>query len=225
MLFQRRTVAIEGTPSIYRVYVPRAKPPLPAILFLHGRGESGSDGLAQTTVGIGPAIERHPKRFPAVVVFPQASETYGWRGWNLLAALAALDDVERAYDIDRDRVSVTGLSMGGFGAWAIAALHPQRFAAIAPVCGGFDSTATNMRMAEAVKRIAAIPQWAFHGDADNIIVVEHSRRMVAALRAAGADVRYTEYAGVKHNSWDRAYAEAELLPWMLGQRRTGAQER
>jgi len=88
-----------------------------------------------------------------------------------------------------------------------------------PVCGGFDGTATQMRMSEGAARIAAIPQWAFHGDADDIVSVEHSRKMVAALRDAGAEVRYTEYAGVRHNSWDRAYAEPELIPWLLGVRR------
>lgn len=219
MLFRERTVDVEGTPSIYRVYVPRSKKRLPVILFLHGRGELGNDGLAQTTVGLGPAIERNPKRFSAIVVFPQASQGYGWRGFNLRTAVAALDDVEQTYDIDRDRVYVTGLSMGGFGAWAIAALYPQRFAAVVPVCGGFDGTATQMPMSEGAARIAAIPQWAFHGDADDVVSVEHSRKMVAALRAAGAEIRYTEYAGVRHNSWDRAYAEKELLPWLLAQRR------
>jgi predicted peptidase len=220
MLFHERTIDVEGTPSIYRVYLPPdGKPAMPLILFLHGRGESGDDGLKPTTVGIGPAIERDPRRFPALVVFPQASETYGWRSWNLFAAVAALDDAEQTYDIDLDRVYVTGLSMGGFGTWAIASLYPKRFAAVVPICGGFDGTATQMRRREAAALLAGVPQWAFHGDADDIVTVEHSRGMVEALRAAGSTIRYTEYAGVKHNSWDRAYAEPELLPWMLAQRR------
>jgi len=220
MLFRKRTVDVDGTPTIYRVYEPPLEGPLPLILFLHGRGEMGSDGLAQTTVGIGPAIERDPDRFPALVVFPQASDpSYGWRGFNLAAAVAALDDALANYAVDLHRVSITGLSMGGFGTWAIAALHPERFAAIVPVCGGFDGTATRMTMHEGVARIASIPHWVFHGDADEIIPVDKSRRMVQALRDAGADVRSTEYAGVAHNSWDRAYAEAELLPWLLARRR------
>lgn len=219
MLFEQRTVTVDGTPSIYRLYVPEARPPLPLILFLHGRGEMGIDGLAQTTAGLGPAIVRDPRRVPAIVVFPQASETYGWRGRNLRVAMAALDDAVQAHDVDRDRVSVTGLSMGGFGAWAVAALHPERFTAVVPVCGGFDGTATSLAIEQAAERLAAIPHWVFHGDADNVIPVQHSRRMVEALRAQGASVRYTEYAGVAHNSWDRAYADPELLPWMLAQRR------
>ena len=220
MLFRKREVAVEGTRTIYRVHEPPIDSPLPLIFFLHGRGEMGSDGLAQTTVGIGPAIEGDPDRFPALVVFPQASDpNYGWRGFNLAAAVAALDDAEQHYDVDRDRVSITGLSMGGFGTWAIAALHPERFAAIVPVCGGFDGTATKMRADEGVARIKSIPHWVFHGDVDKVVTVEHSRRMVNKLRDAGADVRYTEYHGVAHNSWDRAYADPDLLPWMLAQRR------
>jgi predicted peptidase len=193
------------------------------ILFLHGAGEAGSDGFKQTTVGIGPAMQKHPDRFPALVVFPQASRGYGWRGFNLAAAAAALDDVESSYDVDRDRIYVTGISMGGYGAWLIALLQPERFAAVVPVCGGLDRReAANAGIdgyAEAAGALKEIPQWVFHGDADDIIPVEESRLMVRALREAGADVRYTEYAGVRHNSWDMAYAEAELMPWLLRQRR------
>ncbi|HUR81920.1 MAG TPA: prolyl oligopeptidase family serine peptidase [Thermoanaerobaculia bacterium] len=218
MIFIKRTVQVQGFDTTYRVFEPRdAKPPLPAILFLHGAGESGSDGLAQTTVGLGPALKRTP--IDALVVFPQASRGYGWRGFNLAAAIAALDDVEEHYDVDRDRVSVTGISMGGYGTWLAALQQPARFACAVPVCGGLDRHATTLTPTQAAQRIAHIPQWVFHGDADNVIPVEESRTMVSALRAAGADVRYTEYAGVRHNSWDRAYAEPELMPWLLGQRR------
>ena len=219
MLFRERAVDVDGASTIYRVYVPKIDPPLPVILFLHGQGESGTDGLAPTTVGIGPAIERDPERFPALVVFPQASQGYGWRGFNLRAAVAALDDVERSFDIDPKRVYLTGLSMGGFGAWLLAIQQPDRFAAVVPICGGFDGSTAELPIRAAAKRIAKIPQWAFHGDADDIIRVEHSRQVIGALRREGAEVRYTEYAGVRHNSWDRAYAETELLPWLLAQRR------
>jgi len=214
-LFAKRTVAVQGIETIYRVYAPRdAEGPLPAILFLHGAGESGSDGLLQTTVGIGPAIEREPERFPALVVFPQASRGYGWRGFNLAAAEAALDDVEAHYAVDAERVSVTGISMGGYGTWLLALQSPGRFAAAVPVCGGLDRAAM-MTHAQAARRLATLPQWVFHGDADPIIPVGESRAMVSALEAAGAPVRYTEYAGVQHNSWDRAYAEPQLMPWLL----------
>jgi predicted peptidase len=231
--FHTRTVMVEGVQTTYRVYEPEPSAalaqPLPVILFLHGAGESGIDGLAQTKVGLGPAIVRDPDRFPALVVFPQASRGYGWSGFNLDAAVAALDEVESESDTDRRRVYVTGISMGGYGTWAAVLQQPDWFAAAVPVCGGLDArTAVQSQVIQvapreqlyeqAARRLARVPHWIFHGDADNIIPVTESREMVRALRAAGADVRYTEYAGVRHNSWDRAYAEPELLPWMLRQR-------
>lgn len=199
------------------------------IFFLHGAGESGSDGLRQTTVGLGRAVERDPERWPALIVFPQASRGYGWSGFNLAAALAALEDVETNFEVDRERISVTGISMGGYGTWLTALLEPERFSAIAPICGGLDARSaiqagvlTEMHYprlcAEAAERLSALPQWVFHGEADDIIPVEQSRAMVSALKAAGANVRYTEYARVRHNSWDRAYAEPELPQWLLEQR-------
>ena len=220
MIFTRRVVAVEGFETIYRLYEPEGvEGPLPVILFLHGAGESGRDGLRQTTVGIGPAIERNPERFPALVVFPQASRGYGWRAFNLAAAVAALDDVEKHFETDRQRVYVTGISMGGYGTWLLALQQPERFAAAVPVCGGLDRGGSMLTHAQAAQRLASIPQWVFHGERDDIIPVEESQAMVRALEAAGADVRYTEYPGVRHNSWDRAYAEPELIPWMLRCRR------
>jgi predicted peptidase len=220
-LFARRTISVQGIETIYRIYEPKnVKSPLPLLLFLHGAGESGSDGLLQTTVGIGPAIVREPERFPALVVFPQASRGYGWRAFNLAAAVAALDDVQAQYDVDRDRVSVTGISMGGYGTWLLAVQQPERFAAAVPVCGGLDRAAM-MTHAQAAARLASMPQWVFHGDRDDIIPPDESRIMVRALEEAGAPVRYTEYKGVRHNSWDRAYAEPELVPWLLSRNRAG----
>src|ERR1043166_179900 len=100
-MYERREVLVDGTLTRYRVYVPPATDaPLPVILFLHGAGESGHDDVLPTTVGIGPAIDAAPERFPALIVFPQASRGYGWRGFNLAAAAAALDDVEERYDVD-----------------------------------------------------------------------------------------------------------------------------
>lgn len=220
--FAKRTVRVDGIETIYRLYEPDGVDgALPVILFLHGAGESGSDGLLQTTVGLGPAIVKAPERFPALVVFPQASRGYGWRAFNLDAAFAALDDVMASLDVDRERVSVTGISMGGYGTWLAAVQQPERFSAAVPVCGGLDRGAAMLTYEEAARRLASMPQWVFHGDRDDIIPAEESRTMVSALRAAGADVRYTEYAGVRHNSWDRAYAEPELAPWLLRQKRTG----
>lgn len=227
-LFTRHEVAVAGVKTAYRLYEPAGDgKPLPLILFLHGAGESGRDDLLPTTVGIGPAIRNDPERYPALVVFPQASQGYGWSEFNLAAAVAALDDVERTHDVDRARVYVTGISMGGYGTWLLALEQPDRFAAAVPICGGLDRRSWARRAASgsgadlvtaAAQRLSRIPQWIFHGDADDIIPVTESQVMVHALRAAGADVRYTEYRGVMHNSWDRAYAEPDLMPWLLQQR-------
>lgn len=232
-LFRQCQVEVEGEATTYSFYEPAAASagrPAPVILFLHGAGESGNDGVAPTTVGLGPAIQRNPASWPALVVFPQASRGYGWRGFNLSAALAALADVEVRHSTDIDRVYVTGISMGGYGTWLTAVLQPERFAAIIPVCGGLDGAAAIQAGAldaassvstyeHAARRLESVPQWAFHGDADDVIPVQESRTMIGALRTAGADARYTEYAGVRHNSWDRAYAEPELAPWLLRQHR------
>ena len=120
--------------------------------------------------------------------------------------------MQAQYNVERRRVYLTGLSMGGFGTFALAAAYPDRWAAIAPVCGGGDPRQAG--------RIKHIPCWCFHGDRDEAVRVEHSRRMVAALRAAGGTPKYDEYKGVGHNSWDRAYGTPELYPWLLEQRLT-----
>jgi predicted peptidase len=228
--FKAREVTVAGQVTQYRIHEPATGGRLPVILFLHGAGESGRDGVRQTTVGLGPAVQKNPERWPALVVFPQASRGYGWRGFNLAAAVAALQDVEQHYETDPDRVYVTGISMGGYGTWLAALLEPSRFAAIVPICGGLDAATAVSAGAltgkvwpelygGAAKTLKHVPQWVFHGDADDIIPVDESRAMVGALKAAGADVRYSEYPGVRHNSWDPAYAEPELPAWLLAQTR------
>jgi predicted peptidase len=136
------------------------------------------------------------------------------RQMRLLTEL--LESLEKEYPIDRDRLYVMGLSMGGFGTWDIIERYPQRFAAAAPICGGSDETLA--------ARIAGVPIWVFHGDTDTAVPVARSREMVKALKAAGGKPRYSEYPGVGHNSWTPAFNEPELLKWMYGQRR-GANNR
>jgi predicted peptidase len=123
-------------------------------------------------------------------------------------ALATLDRTLAEYATDEAHVVLTGLSMGGHGAWGIGARHPDRFCAIVPVCGWGDPATADA--------LADTPIWAWHGDADPVVLVSGSRKMVEAVRAAGGDVRYTELPGVSHNSWDDAYGNAELIAWMLG---------
>jgi predicted peptidase len=217
----------------YQVYVPRAYDPAqrwPVILFLHGAGERGGDGLLQTVVGLGDAVRREPHRFPALVVFPQAPADAQWAGAPADAAMAALDEIMARYATDPDRVYLTGISMGGNGAWYLAYRHPDRFAAVVPICGWVEAH-PRFSLGQVVpgqagepfqalaNRLAHIPIWIFHGDADAAVPVEQSRRAAAALEAAGAHVRYTELPGVGHNSWDPAYQSSELSRWLFQQRR------
>ncbi len=233
--FLSRTATVEATTYRYQVYVPPGFSPdrsWPVILFLHGAGEGGSDGVRQTRVGIGPAIRRHPERFPAVVVFPQSPRGHPWRGPMAGLALRALEQSITEFKGDPERLYLTGVSMGGYGTWRLALEDPQRFAAIVPICGGLDSpgrrslsresqgaTRVPEPFLEAARQLRRLPAWVFHGEEDDIIPVSESRIMVEALREVGAPVRYTEYPEVEHDSWDPAYAEPELLPWLLSQKR------
>jgi len=234
--FLNRSLQVEGVEYRYQVYVPRefqGSTSWPVILALHGAGESGSDGLIQTNVGLGTAIRRHAERFPAIVVFPQirADGTPGWQGAGARAALAATDNAIKEFNGDKSRVSLTGLSAGGNGSWYLASRFPERFAAVAVVCGWITefhgatgisypalAPADTDPFAAIARRVSRLPIWIFHGDADTTVPVEESRRMATALKAIGANVQYTELPGVGHNAWDPAYDRADLLTWMLRQR-------
>lgn len=189
----------------------------PLILFLHGAGESGTDGKKQATAGLGNAIKerlKQKKDFPFIAIFPQA-EKAAKGSWyaespNTQRALKILDLVQKEYKVDPKRIYLTGLSMGGYGTWNIAPAMPNKFAAIAPVCGAGNP-------ADAPK-FKDIPCWAFHGDKDTAVKVEGSRDMVKALKEAGGNPKYTEYPGVGHNSWDKAYGTDELYDWLLAQK-------
>jgi predicted peptidase len=231
--FLDRTVSVSGTDYRYQVFVPaefNKKKTWPVVLFLHGSGERGEDGLIQTDVGIGHAIRLKNSRFAFIVVMPQCRENKIWGNADMQAqALAALDASIKEFHGDRNRVYLTGLSMGGYGTWEIAAGHPGKFAALIPICSGVrplkdmpelfvgvDPKAADP-YAEIARRVAGTPIWMFHGDADQSVPVTEARHLAEALTTANAKFKYTEYPGVGHNSWDNAYAEPELFPWMLAQ--------
>ena len=123
------------------------------------------------------------------------------------------DAVARAERIDRDRIYLTGLSMGGFGTWALALRHPERYAAILPVCGGGER--------QLARRLREMPIWAFHGDADQVVPVERSQEMIDAIKKLGGPPRFTAYPGVGHDSWTATYDNPEVYEWLLAQRRGG----
>jgi predicted peptidase len=231
--FLDRTVAVAGQTYRYQVYVPAdytTHNSWPVILFLHGAGERGTDGLLQTAVGLGPAIRRAPGRYPAIVVFPQVPPDSQWVGVPAEMALAALDQTMREFDVDRGRVYLTGLSMGGHGTWYLAYRHPELFAAIAPICGWVPDV-PNFRgsvpivpadsgspLPALARQLANMPIWIFHGEMDPVVPVSGSREPAAALEAVSGNVRYTEYLGLDHNSWDATYASDKFTRWLFAQR-------
>jgi predicted peptidase len=179
----------------------------PLMLFLHGAGERGDDIGLVRGYGIPKAID-DGFEIPAIAVSPQCPAGERWSA-SLLAAL--LDAVEAELRVGPDRIYLTGLSMGGFGAWALALAQPHRFAALVPVCGGGD--------ARAVGVLRHLPVWAFHGARDDVVPLLRSEEMVEALQRAGGDVRFTVYPNAGHDSWTAAYAEPELYRWLFAQRR------
>jgi predicted peptidase len=225
--FLDRTVTVAGTEYKYQVFVPdhwTKKKKWPVVLFLHGAGERGDDGLIETEVGVGTAIRRDRSRFPAIVVMPQCRKNVWWAESSMAdVAMAALAEAQREFHGDRTRIYLTGLSMGGYGSWYLAGKYPGTFAAIAPICGGIlmpdmarmQLPDDNSPYLEAAKKIGKTPVWIFHGGDDPVVPVTESRRMNEAMKTLGGEVRYTEYPGVGHNSWEKAYAEPELLTWML----------
>jgi len=234
--FLIRSISVRGTSYPYSIYVPRAfdrSKPWPVILFLHGSGERGTDGLRSTQIGVGAAIRANPDRVPAIVVFPQAPPDSRWLGDPADAAMAALEKSIIEFHGDRRRVYLTGLSMGGYGTWHLALAHPNTFAALVVVCGGLLPHATTTAVQQSPLTTAAsdpyaftahalrvVPIRMFHGDADPVIPVGESRRMAENLAREGADVRYVKYPGVGHNAWDRAYGDAEIWEWLFKQHRS-----
>ncbi len=182
----------------------------PLVLFLHGSGERGDDVSMVRRHGL-PRLLEEGLELPAVVVSPQCPADQLWTP-QVPALRALVDKVAAEHRVDRSRVAVTGLSLGGAGAYELVARYPDAFAAVAPICGPW----TWMFVTEASARV---PTWVFHGDADRVVHLEHSERLVAAIRERGGEPRFTVYQGVGHDSWDRAYSDPEVLAWLLEQRR------
>ncbi len=227
----------DGNEHKYVLFVPHGyteDKAYPLILFLHGAGEAEGGTKTPVEVGIGPAIKKYgEKEFPCLVLFPRCSKvdfqklrgslkeerfqmllgdtpgTWGADGPDARRALAMLEDVQKSHRVDGKRLYLSGLSLGGFGTWSLAAKHPDKWAAIVPICGGGDPAQAD--------KIKHIPCWCAHGDADQAVPIKLSRAMIEALKAAGGKPRYDEYPGVNHNSWDQAYGNRELYDWLLKQ--------
>jgi predicted peptidase len=232
--FLDRTLLLQGTTFKYQVFVPddwSSREKWPVILFLHGSGERGEDGMDQTDVGIGTAIRSDRGHFRAIVVMPQCRKNTWWTQPPMDdLAMAALQAATKEFHGDPQRTYLTGISMGGYGSWHLAEKYPGKFAAMVVICGGIHPPEATLKAhpelakyspadgpkayAEAAARVGKIPVWIFHGADDNIVPVAESQRMAEAMKAIGAEVHYTEYSGIKHVSWDKAYDEPKLYPWL-----------
>ncbi len=194
----------------YLLYLPenygRSDARFPLLLFLHGAGERGTD-LSLVKIHGPPRLIEEGRQFPFIVVSPQCPER---QGWHVKTLLALLDDLEARYSIDRDRVYVSGLSMGGVGTWGLIAAAPDRFAAAVPICGHSHPAAA--------AQAARVPIWVVVGDRDFVVLVGNSLGMVNSLQAMQADVKFTRYSGVGHDSWTQTYGTPELYEWMLRHR-------
>ncbi len=201
----------------YALYVPAGEPPKkgwPLVAFLHGAGERGGDGVKQTMVGLGPAIKKTPEQWPAIVFMPQCPEGLFWHGEVLEAVFHSLLSVENSHPVDQSRIYLTGLSMGGHGTWNLATAHPEHFAALAPICGGADPFRVRWLLPK------DLPIWIFHGDADRVVPVSHSRVLLEGLKLAGkTEVNYTEYPDIGHNCWDLAYQDTRFIHWLFSQKK------
>ena len=181
----------------------------PMILFMHGAGERGSD-IEKVKVHGPPKIVQTRKDFPFIVVSPQCPQDDWWTS-KTEVLINLLDDFVARYDVDIERIYLTGLSMGGYGSWALASEYPDRFAAVVPICGG-----GNRIMALALKDM---PIWAFHGAKDSVVPIEESKEMVEAINAHGGNAKLTIYPDADHDSWTETYNNQELYNWLLEHRR------
>lgn len=194
----------------YQLYLPDAYRAdslarWPLLLFLHGSGESGDD-ITKVKVHGPPKLADSGKKFPFIVVSPQSPEP---GDWDIETLYQLLQHIKKNYRVDDKKVYCTGLSMGGFGTWQFAMKYPDEFAAIAPVCGGGDTSNT--------WKIRNIPVWCFHGAKDDVVPPAGSANMVMATRRYNNNVRFTLYPEANHNSWDQTYSNDSLYTWLLAQ--------
>jgi predicted peptidase len=187
----------------------------PLILFLHGAGERGTNIWLVAKHGP-PKVDTAQTNFPFIVVSPQCPDGQMWSE-DLLLAL--LDEIETNYAVDTHRVYLTGLSMGGFGTWNLGLNHPEKFAAIAPICGGGETILLTLARDFDHARLAPLKSlgvWAFHGGKDPTVAPDESEHMINTLKKIGcADVKLTIYPEAQHDSWTQTYANQELFAWFL----------
>lgn len=195
----------------------------PLILFLHGAGERGNNLDLVKLHGVSKIVENRDY-FPFIVVSPQCSANSYWV--NELDTLSGLlDEIVQEYPVDNSRIYLTGLSMGGIGAWHLAIENPKRFAALAPVCGAlslpkfrqeeFQYSTTSKELFAKLSRLKDLPVWAFHGDNDEVVPMEETKKIIEILTRNNGEAKLTIYEGVGHDSWTETYENEELYTWFL----------
>jgi len=202
----------------YLYYVPKdydakGKKRWPLLLFLHGAGERGTD--VQRVAIHGPmSLVKQGKDFPFIIVAPLCPDGERWQNENLVKLL---DHVERKFSVDTNRVYLTGLSMGGYGTWQLGVSYSDRFAAIAPICGGGEVIDVILSgYGKPVNPVKRLPVWAFHGAKDPAVPVEESERMMKAMNRIGAtEAKLTVYPNAEHNSWTETYNNPAFYDWLM----------
>jgi predicted peptidase len=193
-------------------YKANAKRCWPLMIFLHGAGERGTN-LSLLVVHGPPKIVKKKPEFPFVLISPQCPPGERWDNETILALL---DHAIAKYRVDTNRVYLTGLSMGGFGTWSLAVSHPNRFAAVAPICGGGETIPIVLADRRKQEQLKKLPVWAFHGAKDPVVKLEESENMVNALKRIGSrNVELTAYPDATHDSWTETYDNPKLYEWFL----------
>lgn len=220
--FGRRT--IKAVRADYLLFLPQgydagAARRWPLILFLHGAGERGTN-IWKVAVHGPPKIVKDKPDFPFIVVSPQCPEGEHWSSEVLLALL---DEATSKYAVDKARIYLTGLSMGGYGTWTLGTTYPEKFAAIAPICGGGETITVLLTSRDKKQALNSMGVWAFHGGKDPVVPVTESERMIGAMKKAGCeDVKLTVYPEANHDSWTETYNNPELYEWFLKHERKAA---
>ena len=187
-------------------YAQSTNQKFPLILFLHGAGERGRDLDSVKRHGIPKIVETNPD-FPFIAVSPQCPEDSWWTS-ELHTINGLIEEIVEKYQVDTSRIYLTGLSMGGFGTWSLASMYPERFAAIAPVCGGGE-------VRQILRSLVEMPIWTFHGKKDDVIPFSRSEEIVTALKKHGSSIKFTIYPEAGHDSWTKTYDNPELYKWFL----------
>jgi predicted peptidase len=208
----------------YRLFIPKANNAAtryPLILWLHGASGLGTDNLRQisSTNAVGPRLfssDAVQSKYPSFIFAPQGPPKGAWDATrepdlsaDMTVALEIIDALEKEFSVDKSRIYAMGQSLGGYGTWDVISKQPDRFAAGVPLCGGGSVSRA--------PRLVKLPIWAFHGDIDATVSVSQSRNMIAAIKKAGGNPRYTEYENVGHDVWTRAFAEPGLVDWLFAQ--------